>query len=86
MPSLPAETCVNSRRTRFVLVSDTHSTYPKLPSADVVIHAGDATNQGSYSELKRTLDWLDKADAEVKIIIAGELTRKHYGPAAPSDI
>lgn len=62
---------LKTRRTRFVMVSDTHSTYPKLPAADVIIHAGDLTNQGSFSELKKTLEWLDKAEADVKIVIAG---------------
>ncbi|CCF46674.1 Ser/Thr protein phosphatase, partial [Colletotrichum higginsianum] len=38
------------RRTRFVCVSDTHNTAVKLPKGDVLIHAGDLTNQGSYPE------------------------------------
>ncbi|GKT48972.1 putative rhamnogalacturonate lyase C [Colletotrichum spaethianum] len=40
------------RRTRFVCVSDTHNTAVKLPKGDVLIHAGDLTNQGSYSEVR----------------------------------
>ncbi|GJC89275.1 calcineurin-like phosphoesterase [Colletotrichum tofieldiae] len=40
------------RRTRFVCVSDTHNTTVKLPKGDVLIHAGDLTNQGSYSEVR----------------------------------
>ena len=39
------------RRTRFVCVSDTHNSTPKLPTGDVLIHAGDLTNQGSYQEV-----------------------------------
>lgn len=38
------------RRTRFVCVSDTHNQTLKLPKGDVLIHAGDLTNQGSFSE------------------------------------
>ncbi|KAM0327684.1 hypothetical protein ACHAQA_005979 [Verticillium albo-atrum] len=59
------------RRTRFVLISDTHNHTPALPHGDVLIHAGDLTNQGSYSELSRAVQWLEKADFEAKIVIAG---------------
>ena len=69
------------RKTRFVCVSDTHNAIPggafKLPKGDVLLHAGDMTNQGSYSELRKTLNWLEEADFETKVIIAGE-------PPAPS--
>lgn len=64
------------RKTRFVCLSDTHNACPadgafKLPKADVLIHAGDLTRQGTFAELRRTLDWIDHADCEVKIVIAG---------------
>ncbi|KAK4189106.1 Metallo-dependent phosphatase-like protein [Podospora australis] len=61
----------NARRTRIVCISDTHNSTVKLPKGDVLIHAGDLTNQGSYSELFRTIQWLEKADFEAKIVIAG---------------
>jgi predicted phosphodiesterase len=60
-----------TRRTRIVCVSDTHNQTPQLPKGDILIHAGDLTNQGSYSELKKTIAWLEKADYESKIVIAG---------------
>ena len=64
------------RKTRFVCVSDTHNASPedgafKLPRGDVLIHAGDLTKQGTFAELKRTLDWIEKADFEVKLAVAG---------------
>lgn len=64
------------RKTRFVCVSDTHNASPangafKLPKGDVLIHAGDLTNQGSLSELRKTLDWIEQAEFEIKIVIAG---------------
>ncbi|KAF3771199.1 Metallo-dependent phosphatase [Cryphonectria parasitica EP155] len=59
------------RRTRFVCVSDTHNQTPKLPRGDVLIHAGDLTNQGSLSELSKTVKWLERADFEAKIVVAG---------------
>ena len=65
------------RKTRFVCVSDTHNSSPadgsfKLPKGDVLIHAGDLTKQGTYAELQKTLDWIEQADFEVKIVVAGE--------------
>ncbi|KAH6889810.1 Metallo-dependent phosphatase-like protein [Thelonectria olida] len=59
------------RKTRIVCISDTHNCTVKLPKGDVLIHAGDLTNQGSYSELSKTVKWLEQADFEAKIVIAG---------------
>lgn len=64
------------RKTRFVCVSDTHGNTPsaagfKLPPGDVLIHAGDLTNKGGLTELRRTMDWIAEADFEVKIVVAG---------------
>ncbi|CRL27279.1 Metallophosphoesterase [Penicillium camemberti] len=64
------------QKTRFVCVSDTHGYTPseagfKLPAGDVLIHAGDLTNNGSIKELRRTMDWICKADFEIKIIVGG---------------
>jgi 3',5'-cyclic AMP phosphodiesterase CpdA len=64
------------RKTRFVCVSDTHNAIPgggfKLPAGDVLVHAGDLTNQGSYTELQRAVKWIENAEFETKIVIAGE--------------
>lgn len=46
---MPA-TSLSTRRTRIVCIADTHNCPVKLPKGDVLIHAGDLTNQGSYSE------------------------------------
>lgn len=64
------------RRTRFVCISDTHGYTPseagfKLPLGDVLIHAGDLSNNGTITELERTIDWISKADYEIKIVVAG---------------
>jgi len=64
-----------TRKTRFVCVSDTHNAGPggafKLPAGDCLIHCGDLTNQGSFKELEKTVKWLEEADYEAKIVIAG---------------
>ena len=64
------------RRVRFVCVSDTHNASPldgafKLPKGDVLIHAGDLTNQGTLLELTRSVDWIERSDFQVKIVVAG---------------
>ncbi|GAB1314838.1 hypothetical protein MFIFM68171_05048 [Madurella fahalii] len=69
--SVPPSISRPTRRTRIVCISDTHNSTVKLPKGDVLIHAGDLTNQGSYSELSRAVQWLEKAAFEAKIVIAG---------------
>jgi len=64
------------RKIHFVCISDTHNASPetgafKLPKGDVLIHAGDMTKEGTHAELRRTLDWIENADFEVKIVVAG---------------
>ena len=74
------------RKTRIVCISDTHNNTPKLPPGDVLIHAGDLTNQGSYDELERTVAWLEKAPFEVKIVVAGRLSSSFVKLRADVDI
>ncbi|TVY41460.1 putative rhamnogalacturonate lyase C, partial [Lachnellula occidentalis] len=71
----PATNPAALRKTRFVCISDTHNATPggafKLPKGDVLLHCGDMTNQGSFSELQKTLKWIEEADFEAKIVVAG---------------
>ena len=64
------------RKVRIVCVSDTHNRGPpsgfQLPKGDILVHAGDLTNQGSYAEIERAVAWLKEADFGVKIVVAGE--------------
>lgn len=66
---------IKTRRTRFVCISDTHNSFPgggfKLPPGDVLVHAGDLTNQGSFEELQKAVKWLEEADYECKIVVGG---------------
>ncbi|KAI0475722.1 Metallo-dependent phosphatase-like protein [Xylariaceae sp. FL0804] len=56
---------------RIVCVSDTHNTIPVLPPGDVLIHAGDLTENGSFDEVQAGLDWLSAQAHTYKIRIAG---------------
>ncbi|KAI7083660.1 hypothetical protein KC356_g7373 [Hortaea werneckii] len=65
----------DTEKIRIVCISDTHNKAPgegyTLPSGDILIHAGDLTNQGSLSEIQKAVSWLSKADFKTKIVIAG---------------
>lgn len=59
---------------KLVLISDTHEQHRKLktlPSADVIIHAGDFTYRGELKKVADFADWLSHQPAAVKIVIAG---------------
>lgn len=54
-----------------VCISDTHNSQPQLPYADVLIHAGDLTQSGSFPELQKALDWIKEQLHPHKIVVAG---------------
>ena len=70
-------------KTRICLISDTHTSTPNppqatsnayrypLPKADILLHAGDITKVGYKHEHEEILAMLKDADAELKIVIAG---------------
>lgn len=57
--SVPLHPPTSFRRTRIVCISDTHNHTPALPAGDVLVHAGDLTNQGTVGELSRQVRWLE---------------------------
>ncbi|RVE58114.1 hypothetical protein OJAV_G00205960 [Oryzias javanicus] len=75
---MPHDTPKPPGYTRFVCVSDTHSRTDaiQMPYGDVFIHAGDFTELGLPSEVKKFNDWLGTLPYDIKIVIAGnhELT------------
>ena len=54
-----------------VCISDTHNNKVHVPDGDVLIHAGDLTQSGSFKELQQALDWLRSQPHHTKIVIAG---------------
>lgn len=54
-----------------VCISDTHNTQPEIPDGDILIHAGDLTQSGSFKELQTALAWLEALPHPTKIVIAG---------------
>lgn len=56
---------------RIVCISDTHNTHPTLPNGDILLHAGDLTQYGTFAELQNQLDWLRGQPHQTKIVIGG---------------
>lgn len=58
---------------RVVLISDTHNLHEKLvlPAADVIIHAGDVSGNGTFREVLNFLQWYSELPYANKIFIAG---------------
>jgi Calcineurin-like phosphoesterase len=54
-----------------VCISDTHNATPSVPNGDVLIHAGDLTQHGTFAELQAQLDWLQSLPHAHKIVVAG---------------
>ncbi|KND88806.1 putative rhamnogalacturonate lyase C [Tolypocladium ophioglossoides CBS 100239] len=56
---------------RVVCISDTHDAVVDVPPGDVLIHAGDLTNDGSAAHVQRQLDWLKGLPHSLKVVVAG---------------
>lgn len=78
-------------KTRFVCVSDNHDGYEfELPDGDILLHAGDFTQNGTEEEIERFLNWLKSLKQyRLKIFIVGNhesrrfVTKKRYKKFAP---
>lgn len=58
---------------RLVIVSDTHNKLKsiRIPSGDILIHAGDATMGGTIPEISKFIEELDALPHPKKIIVSG---------------
>ena len=58
---------------RIVLISDTHNQHEKLvlPEGEMIIHAGDVSVNGTFSEVLSFLKWFSMLPYRYKIFIAG---------------
>jgi hypothetical protein len=54
-----------------VCISDTHNSKPDLPDGDILLHAGDLSQYGTFDEIQAQLDWLNSHLHPHKIVIAG---------------
>ncbi|KAA8898914.1 Metallo-dependent phosphatase-like protein [Sphaerosporella brunnea] len=71
-PSLPLPPAAPRRKKlRLVCISDTHQHTPYLPRGDILLHAGDLSNDGSVRSLGNALSWLSSQPHPHKLFIAG---------------
>jgi len=56
---------------RLVCISDTHSANPVLPEGDILVHAGDMSRHGRWSEIMEFDSWMAGLPHKHKIVIAG---------------
>lgn len=58
---------------RIVHISDTHNKHEEIiiPSCDIVVHSGDATNSGSINEIISFINWFGNLDVKTKIFVPG---------------
>lgn len=59
---------------RLIIISDTHNLHDqikKIPDGDILIHAGDLTNQGEIQDVVSFNKWLGSLPHKHKIVIAG---------------
>jgi Icc-related predicted phosphoesterase len=58
---------------KIVCLADTHSLHDGLvvPEGDILIHAGDLTNQGSLEDVISFNSWISKLPHKHKVVIAG---------------
>ncbi|CAJ2501612.1 Uu.00g044650.m01.CDS01 [Anthostomella pinea] len=68
---LPGQLPSTDKPVRVVCVSDTHNTRPGLPPGNLLIHAGDLTENGSFDELQAGLTWLSSQPHPHKVFVAG---------------
>ena len=61
----------SSNSITIVCISDTHTTRPELPPGDLLLHGGDLSENGSFTEIQTQLKWLSSQPHRHKVVIAG---------------
>lgn len=58
---------------KLICISDTHSSHRslQLPEGDMLIHAGDVSNQGHLKEIRAFNTWLERLSYAYKLVVAG---------------
>ena len=56
---------------KIICASDTHKTKPSLPEGDILLHAGDLSQYGTFDEIQNQITWLNSQSHRWKVVIAG---------------
>lgn len=61
------------KKVKISAISDTHGLHEKvtIPKCDILIHAGDFCNNGTYQEVLYFAKWLKEQPASRKVVVAG---------------
>ncbi|BEJ16031.1 hypothetical protein CspHIS471_0506360 [Cutaneotrichosporon sp. HIS471] len=70
-----AEGDTDKNKIKIVCVSDTHLQCPDVPDGDLLVHAGDMANYGTFDEMQGQLNWLGSLPHAHKIVIGGNHDR-----------
>ena len=54
-----------------VCISDTHCTRPPIPPGDLLLHAGDLSQWGTFADIQAQLTWLLEQPHKYKVVVAG---------------
>jgi 3',5'-cyclic AMP phosphodiesterase CpdA len=70
-----AEVIFDSPSITVACISDTHNDDCRdhIPDADIFVHAGDMTDDGTLDELKAAYEWISALSHKVKVIVAGKI-------------
>lgn len=68
----PRLTSAGAQPIRIVCISDTHTLQcDDIPDGDLLIHAGDLSNDGSVAEIQASVDWLQSLPHPHKVVVCG---------------
>jgi hypothetical protein len=59
------------QKVTIICILDNNNSWPQVPEAETLIHAGDLTQSGSLKELQAQLDWLNALPQRHKVLAAG---------------
>ena len=67
---------MSSKTVKIVCISDTHGrtddeNFPEIPDGDILLHAGDISQEGNLDHVFKFNDWLGTLPHQYKIVIAG---------------
>jgi len=67
---------MSSKTVKIVCISDTHGrtddeNFPEIPDGDILLHAGDISQEGNLDHVSKFNDWLGTLPHQYKIVIAG---------------
>lgn len=73
MQTNTAESCdAHVQPLTLVCLSDTHNSKPaSLPAGDILVHAGDLSQFGTFREIQAQLTWLSTQPHRHKVVVAG---------------